>query len=785
MHYLYLLFLEYDGTLKEYAHSTLTSINKASSQIKKPPHRKSASPLHWFPRKKTDSYLERKLRLLREVGGMNSSLGETLGDSNPHYCRVEREKIAARSAARKAMEARKAAMVEASWCRILKAARINSKEAELQFARAENFSFEAFLAATAVGVIMYDKPGSTKRPSEVESPSITEGGSTHAFAASFETAFEVDKEVAAAVKTAFVRLANLPCSFHGEEFSESQGLLFKISQNPDGDIRKDLLLSEISSEGETETGSESEADPYSTNLVDANHKTDKLKTRRVKDSSYRNHASKRSTFSMAALVDMMFERLKLLGPDELASLASIVATCGLSALLEVENNKQRHPESDHGGLVQLGAEKHSHGVSLTEDMYLRKKPAETELPSLENLLVKHVTKLEREVLESRKKIRTEEQKGDEKDDVGVLKLGLVQKKEDTKERSLDQILVKHVHRLERDKMQAKEAGRDHIIQRDQNKAQNANYESLDKILVKHMCRLEKEKELHSMQTSTGTVREKRGDGKDDVGVSKLGLVQKKEVTKESSLDQILVKHVHRLERDKMQAKETGRDHIIQRDQRDQNNAQNANYESLDKILVKHVCRLEKDRELHSMQTSSGIVREKKKTPQYENVGESLDQVLVKHVSRLEKEKMLSSQQLLTVQKKSRDVENVEEKKNAGESLEEVLVKHVSRLEKEKLLSAQQSIEPIKHWDTGSQDLGQNASISDYRIGGTNHGGNSAPANDIMSLKTRRYQREREMQEAWGGLSLGNSLKPRLSKLERDKAAWRQAEDEERGPSREQ
>lgn len=53
---------------------------------------------------------------------MNSSLDETLGDSNPHYSRVLREKIAAKEAAQKAMEARKAAMVEASWCRILNAA---------------------------------------------------------------------------------------------------------------------------------------------------------------------------------------------------------------------------------------------------------------------------------------------------------------------------------------------------------------------------------------------------------------------------------------------------------------------------------------------------------------------------------------------------------------------------------------------------------------------------------------------------------------------------------------
>lgn len=54
---------------------------------------------------------------------MNLSLDETLENSNLHYSRMTREKIAAQEAARNAMEARKLAMVEASWCRILKAAR--------------------------------------------------------------------------------------------------------------------------------------------------------------------------------------------------------------------------------------------------------------------------------------------------------------------------------------------------------------------------------------------------------------------------------------------------------------------------------------------------------------------------------------------------------------------------------------------------------------------------------------------------------------------------------------
>lgn len=57
---------------------------------------------------------------------MNLTLDETLGDSNPHYSKLLREKMASREAANKAIEARKAALVEASWCRILKAARLDT-----------------------------------------------------------------------------------------------------------------------------------------------------------------------------------------------------------------------------------------------------------------------------------------------------------------------------------------------------------------------------------------------------------------------------------------------------------------------------------------------------------------------------------------------------------------------------------------------------------------------------------------------------------------------------------
>jgi len=89
---------------------------------------------------------------------------------------------------------------------------------------------EAFEKARAMGVMMYDRPDCPNQQYEVESSSHSGGRSTHKVTASFQTAFQIDMEVSAAVKKAFVRLANSPDSGKREEFKE---LLWKISQNPD------------------------------------------------------------------------------------------------------------------------------------------------------------------------------------------------------------------------------------------------------------------------------------------------------------------------------------------------------------------------------------------------------------------------------------------------------------------------------------------------------------------------------------------------------------------------
>jgi len=50
--------------LKELGQSTSSGLKKISSQIRKPPRRKT-SPINWFPRKKVDSFLERKIKMLQ------------------------------------------------------------------------------------------------------------------------------------------------------------------------------------------------------------------------------------------------------------------------------------------------------------------------------------------------------------------------------------------------------------------------------------------------------------------------------------------------------------------------------------------------------------------------------------------------------------------------------------------------------------------------------------------------------------------------------------------------
>ncbi|KAK4340174.1 hypothetical protein RND71_041636 [Anisodus tanguticus] len=727
--------------MKEGGQSNLVPLNKSGSQIKKPPHRKT-SPINWFPRKKVDSYLKRKIKMLQEVDGMNSTLDETLGDANPHYCRVLREKIAVREAAQRAVEARKAALVEASWCRILQAARIDCKEAEELLIKAEKFSAEAFEAATAIGVILYDIPDCSQKHYKIEkSPAKGGGPTTHTVRTSFEAAFEVDKQVASAVKAALLKLATCP-SMNKDEVKE---LLHRISQNPETDDNNHQEVSEFSSECESDTASE---------LTDLE---------RVKERKYKKKQAYEK-FNMPNLVEMMLERLRCLQEDELASLATIVATCGLNAALaEAENSKPHISGSAADDRSELSV-----GDGEVKGYNLDGKTSRTaeELPSLDKFLVKRLTRLEREVLEAKNARNEAEQRQDKSGDK------VVHSEYDTNSgHDLASILKKPSSKFEKEIEEAKNNSQ--TLLKNKCKASYSNVLSsevpdLGNVLVKHSSKLEKDiDEAKRRNEKLGEI-----EGKNSNRLSTMASRKKEHEMEVPSLEDYLVKHMTRLEKEILEAKKMKNtaDPIANAPETaslagKENVDQNVNHEtnmdgnpcngeqpskssgteaadSLDKILVKPVHRLQRLKMQESSTRSDyGVQRTQIKIEANSATdSEGLDKILVKRVSKLEKEKMsfhAKEDNWMSVKKKDTKLQN-----NEG-SLDQILVKHKSRLEKEKMVAVQQD-------DDDDQ---------------------------IRHSVSRKATRERELQEAWGGLSLGNSLRPHMSRLQRDKAS--ESEEEER------
>ncbi|XP_061944397.1 uncharacterized protein LOC133668508 isoform X1 [Populus nigra] len=697
--------------------SALNALNKFTSQIKKPSHRKN-SPINWFPRKKGDSYLQRKIKMLQELDGMSMTLDEALGDSNPHYSRVLREKIAAREAANKAVEARKAALVEASWCRILKAARIQSKEAEELLLKAEKTAAEAFEVAKAMEVIMFDIPNSPQVSCQVQTSTVSGGGSTpYTATTSFASVFEVDKQVAAAVKTAFTRLANCP-PFDNEEF-------------------KDLLDSNSEfSEYELESGSEFE--PISQDM----DFTLPIPGTRLKKYTRRQSLD---TLNMTKIVDMMFERLRCLNEDELSSLATIVATCGLNAaLVEVENSKVHDPGSAADYTSSQAVNRHRRMSSVGSGT-IRRNEVQLELPSLDKFLVKHVSKLEREVQEAKDRRKNELKEGNQgntdttggnqgnTDTTGDGKVNLDGKKTSSESISdLGTILVKHSSKLEKEIEEAKKNTRKSFKIISKKLASDLTISEgisdLGSMLIKHPSKLEKE--VQEMRKNSGKTFDI--DGKE---LGRAPNSPRKYVPDVPSLDKILVKHVSRLEKEVQEAKNRKKNESVEERRLEKENV-NLNKEE-------NGLETEKTQAL-SLGSSCGNYRHQNKFGGNATADcEGLDRVLVKHSSRLEKEKMALSlnQEEMHVERSGRKAHM---QTNEG-GLDQILVKHKSKLEREKMASAQQS-------------------------------GEEVPARLSVS---RREARERELQEAWGGLSLGNSIRPHLSRLERDKAAWIKAEEEAR------
>ena len=652
--------------------------------------------------------------------------------------------------------------------------------------QAEKCAAEAFEAARAKGVMMYDSP---RRPCEIESYSIG-GRSTHTITASFETAFEVDKEVMATIKKAFIQLANCPPSSNKEDFKD---LLWKISQNPDNN-ETDPELSE-SSESEFDNGDDS-----------ANVQVTEKKQKKSNCRQLPSDRDKNSTKSSTELANVMLDRLKDLQEDELASLATIVATCGLNAaLLKLEHSK------DEQGTT--GSRRNSSATRFM-DGYLNTKEPVAEVPSLDKFLVKHVSRLEREVQEARNS-RCRQTPGASEVLNAESKHTLLEPVSD-----LGSILVKHVSKLEKEIQEARKSHKNNSLigsgktaapsgpiqheedckelRNSQGPSENmqktgmevqrtvSSYQNKENIdcstLVSSLVTPEKRQARELGEITNGTLfssevsvdqdQMKRSPVKHVTRLerAKLEVLNSFSYQEQSSLDKILVKPVHRLERDKLQALERGTEYSMQRDH--QKHGTNVTVsESLDKILVKRVSRLEKERMAFEAEHGpTSILR--KKDQQFEKM-ESLDEILVKHQSKLEKAKLAASQQpvydIIKPRKHGTEV-------TGSDSLDKILVRHQSELEKAKLAASQQPVyDTIKQRKygtevTASDGLDKILVRHQPELEKAKLVAAQQSEDYIKHADARKEAREKELQEAWGGLSLGNSIRPHLSRLERDRVS---------------
>lgn len=517
-------------------------------------------------------------------------------------------------------------------------------------------------------MIMNDIPESTHNHYRIEEVVSGKGGSaTHTVSATFETAFAVDKQVAAAVKAAFVKLASCH-SINKDEFKE---LLRKISENPD----MDGYLSEITSECDSEAGSD----------MEAGSREDSSKKQKKRPES--------GKFNTGNIIDMMLGRLQCLKEDELASLATIVATSGLNAALaEIKSSKQCPLSSD----VQKTenpcpkVSRRTSSVCGGRTAKNSKGVTDAEIPSLDQFLVKRLTRLEREVLEAKNARKDEASDSSSRSNAKLEDDG-------TTIPDLGSVLRKHSSKLEKEIEEARAKNRSSETdseksQRGRAKQDAADVPSLDKYLVKRLTRLEKEvqeaKNRNRLEPTEKTTAY-LADAKENIDLNR---------------------EVNLLEDQKRKRKEDQTDSELQ---------------SEGKVVA-------------SPQKDVRVQKLQRKDEENDANYESLDKVLVKRVSRLEKEKLefLADDRM---QMKPKQPKNAgRELESSERSLEQVLVKHKSRLEREKMAAFEQP-----------EEDGSSSSARHYSV-------------------SRREAREKELQAAWGGMSLGNSMRPHVSRLQRDK-----------------
>jgi len=558
---------------------------------------------------------------------------------------------------------------------------------------------EAFEEARAMGVMMYDKPDCPHQQYEVESSSHTGGGSTHKVTASFQTAFQVDMEISAAVKKAFVRLANSPDSAKRPEFKE---LLWRISQNPD------LTEADSNYDDKQQLG----------DCRNEGTSSSKLNKEDINGSSAPSNFNTTTVQESIDVVSIMLERLKALHEDELASLAVIVATSGLNTALQCERGK--YHETDPANNISAGSlrsqsRRYSTAASLV-DVQGPEKEVAPELPSLDKFLVKHLSKLEREVQEAREASRKATLIKSVAHDAPSQFSSSNAKAESS---DLGSILVKHVSKLEKEILEAKKNNQS-IVKASDVQSRNreleftrAQLEAENKGDSKGNCDskgsgegsnhiqdfsdyVQEDKEnrnlySHQLPPSGAMVRQS-GKRLTRIEAAKLEALKSFCTVDGNTLDvgpdKIFIKPIHRLEKEKREARK-GQTNVPKHPEK---HGQSPTVtEGLDDILVKHVSRLEREKIDYEKRNPLGegwtnVPHDQRKNGNNAQPFESLDQVLVKHVSRLERETMESEKRNAVGggTNMQNDKQRPCNSAIAADSLDQVLVKHISRLEKEKI-----------------------------------------------------------------------------------------------------
>ena len=388
--------------------------------------------------------------------------------------------------------------------------------------------------AEKLGVILHNGPLPPPADRDTANP---EGAVT----ASFDSAFEVDKDVAHAIKEVLRQLADQSRD-HDREHDYEQ----------DRTVISDLLQSHITSTSEIAQGAINS---------DEENQCKELETKGYGSSSEEQgytamegeEEGKEKRSPIRTIASMMLERFLNLSAEHQASIE-------LSALRKDQSLEQE--ESMDGAQLSVNRVAGEDAIAPASD--------------LGSILVKHVSKLQREIEAS----KARRQFVDEPESCVSFKR---QQKEMPIE-SLDQILVKHVSKLEKEKIAATQQTSERISSMKNNtksltvanehdeerlhevdmyvkvEQKEKQTESLDQILVKHISKLEKEKLAAAQEASkqkymkeTGAVDHDEGSASMDEKLHEMdGYIKKKlKETLGKSLDQIVVKLVPMLENAKL------------------------------------------------------------------------------------------------------------------------------------------------------------------------------------------------------------------------------------------